>query len=297
MSHDLIKMLKKALSKINLGGLNIDRGLGIPNFLNLSFKKRMRLLFVSLIAIFLFEENPCVAQLALKSQEVWPSLDTYLRLNKKWRLYGTVAGTKMEESSYSEGAAGIFADYFAKPLGFVQKRVHSRNDSLPGKYLYFRFGYQYSATPPSSEDPFKESMLVMEANARFYLPYNFLLSAKNRFDWRSKNGDVNIRYRPRLMLERDLKTEFLTFTASGFVEYFANFGNGQVDKLRTQLGVEIRVTKHMNYEVFWNHQFENQPEVQEVDAFGMTMKLYFHKNDFNKPLFGKKRTPAGSSKS
>ena len=123
-----------------------------------------------------------------------------------------------------------------------------------------------------------------------------LLTAKNRFDWRSKDGDFNVRYRPRVAIERDMHTEFLVFTASGFVEYFANFGNEQVDKLRTQFGVEIRVTKHINYEVFWNHQFENMPEVQEVDAFGMTVKIYMDKKDFKEPIFKKKKRSTENKK-
>jgi hypothetical protein len=38
--------------------------------------------------------------------------------------------------------------------------------------------------------------------------------------------------------------------------------------------LEIRVSKIINYEVFWNHQFANDPEVSVVDAFGMTLKCY-----------------------
>jgi hypothetical protein len=199
----------------------------------------------------------------------------------------------MESSSYADGAIGIFADYFTHPPGFVQKWRPARTDSLPGKFLWLRFGYQYSATPPSSEDPFSESMIVTEANGRFYLPKNMLMTIKNRFDWRFKNEEFNLRYRPRLTVERDMRTQYLTFTAYGFMEYFGNFGNAQVDRLRSQLGVELRVTKHFNYEVFWNHQFANAPEVQEVDAFGMTLKFYYDKKDFkNTPRltkwFGKK---------
>ena len=78
----------------------------------------------------------------------------------------------------------------------------------------------------------------------------------------------------------------MTFTANGFAEYFINFGNAPVNRLRTQLGVEIRVTKHINYEVFWNHQFANQPEIQEVDAFGMCLKIYMDKKD---KIFKKKK--------
>ena len=212
------------------------------------------------------------AQLSRKSQEVWPSIDAYYKLNQRFRFYGTVAGTKLDESSYSDGALGIFVDYFSFRLIKNMQRKHA--DSLPGKYLWLRGGYQYSATPPSAEDPFKESMIVTEANARIYLPFDVLLSWKNRFDWRSKNGDFNGRYRPRLMLEKDLHTQYLFFTAYGYAEYFLNFGNSAVNRFRTQIGVEIRVTKQINYEAFWNHQFSNAPEVQEIDAFGMTLKLY-----------------------
>jgi hypothetical protein len=241
-----------------------------------------------MVFILVFTQ-PCIAQLYRNSQEVWPSVDVYLRLNQKWRLYGTASATKMDESSYADGAIGIFADYFTFSPKLVQKWVHVRKDSLPGKFLWIRFGYQYSATPPSAEDPFKESMLVTEANARFYLPWKMLLTAKNRFDLRFETDDFNMRYRPRVAVERDFKTEFMTFTASGFADYFVNFGNSQLNRLRTQLGVEIRVTKHMNYEVFWNHQFANAPEVQEVDAFGMAVKLYLNKKDFEHKLFRKNK--------
>lgn len=227
------------------------------------------------------------SQLSKSYQEVWPSIDAYLRLNNKWRLYATTALTKLEESSYADGAIGIFADHFTDPPGFVQKWAPKRVDSLPGKYLWLRFGYQYSATPPSSEDPFKENMLVTEANARGYLPWQMLLTIKNRFDWRFKEGDFNLRYRPRVTVERDMRTQYLTFTGYALLEYFANFGNSQVNKLRSQIGVELRVMKRVNYEIFWNHQFDHQPEVQAVDAFGMTLKIYMDKQDFKKPLFGK----------
>jgi Protein of unknown function (DUF2490) len=243
---------------------------------------------ISIIS-FIFLAVPGMAQLSKKAQEVWPAIDTYYRLNQKFRMYGTLAGTKLNESSYSEGALGLFLDYFTYPPKVMNTVFNNRNDSLPGKFLWLRFGYQYSATPPSEKDPFKESMLVTEANTRAYLPFNMLLTFKNRFDWRIHNGEFKSRYRPRLMLERDLRTEFLTFTASGFLEYYANFGNSAVNKWRTQLGVELRVLKRMNYEIFWNHQFEQLPEVQEVDAFGMTLKFYLDKSYFKEPVFSKKK--------
>ncbi len=229
-------------------------------------------------------------QAALSAQEIWPAVDVYYRINPKWRIYGTLAGTKLDESSYSDAAIGVFADHFTFPPSFAQKVLPGRSDSLPGKFLWLRVGYQYSATPPSSEDPFKESMIVTEVNPRFYLPWKMLLTAKNRFDWRFNEGDFNIRYRPRLMIEKDLRTEYLFFTATAFAEYFANFGNSSVNRLRTQIGVEIRVLKNINYEIYWNHQYANEPEVSSVDAFGMTLKVYLdHKEVKNFLQFRKKK--------
>ena len=253
-----------------------------------AFGSQWRKIILSLLLLLTLGSPAALAQLGSKTQEVWPSIDAYLRINDRWRLYATTAATKLDESSYADGAIGIFADHFTYPMGFVQKFAANRSDSLPGKFLWLRFGYQYSATPPSSEDPFSESMLVTEANARAYLPWKMLFTVKNRFDWRLKNEEFNLRYRPRLVVERDLRTEYLMFTAYGFLEYFGNFGNSQVDKLRAQFGVEIRVLKHVNYEIFWNHQFENAPEVPEVDAFGMTLKIYMDKADFQKPSKWKK---------
>lgn len=227
-----------------------------------------------------YYNNRCYAQLSRNSQEVWPSMDAYYRINSKFRIYGTVAGTKKEESNYSDAAVGLFVDYFTFPA--FKNIWPDHPDSLPGKFLWLRGGYQYSATPPSSEDPFKESMLVTEGNNRFYLPLRMLLTLKSRFDWRFNNGEFKARYRPKITLERDIRTYYLFFTAYGWIEYYANFGESQVNRFKSQLGAELRVTRIINYEIFWNHQFANSPEVEINDAFGMTLKLYMEKNTFKK---------------
>ncbi len=231
-----------------------------------------------LVFSFLFTTGKeCLAQVSRNAQEVWPAVDAYYKIDPKFRIYATAGGTKRESSNYTDGAIGIFVDYFTFPFTKIFRPDHA--DSLPGKFLWLRGGYQYSATPPSAEDPFKESTIVTEANGRYYLPYKMLLTWKNRFDWRIKNGDFNARYRPKLMVERDLKTAYLFFTVTGSAEYFANFGNGAVNRFRVQIGTEIKVTRIINYEVFWNHQFAHQPEIQEVDAFGMTLKIYMARKE------------------
>lgn len=238
--------------------------------------------------------HTALAQLGSNSQEVWPAIDVYYKINQKSRLYGTLSGTKLEESNYADGGVGIFYDYFTFPLKFTNQFLPDRLDSLPGKFLWLRGGYQYSTTPPEAENPFKEHTFVTEANTRSYLPFDILFTLKNRFDWRFVDGDFKGRYRPRVMLERDLRTEYMFFTGSIWVEYFAYFGNSAINRFRTQAGVEFRVTKFMNYEVYWNHQFSNGDQVTENDAFGMSFKFYFRRGEkvFH---FKKKNQPEAGS--
>jgi hypothetical protein len=193
---------------------------GFLKYFSRVFKFKSGLFFRFYIVLFFIacSVQVSMAQLGSKSQEVWPSIDIYYRVNPKFRFYGTAGGTRLENSSYTDGAIGFFCDYFAYPLTNILRSNHA--DSLPGKYLWFRTGYQYSATPPSAEDPFKESMIVTEGNFRFYMPFEILMTSRNRLDWRVKNGDFNIRYRPKLTLERDLHTDYLTFTANAAAEYF-----------------------------------------------------------------------------
>ncbi len=239
-------------------------------------------LFVKIIFLLLFISagaNSVFAQIGRKSEEVWPTIDVYYKLNDRSRLYGTVSGTRSDSSNYTDGGIGFFYDYFTFPLKFSKAIMPNRNDSLPGKFMWLRGGYQYTASPREAENPFKEHTFVTEANGRIYLPLNILGTLKNRFDWIFREDDFKVRYRPRIVLERDLRTEYLFFTASVFVEYFAYIGNSNLNRFRTQAGVETRVTKRLNYEVYWNHQFSNSPDVAINDAFGMSFKFYLFKGD------------------
>jgi hypothetical protein len=117
-------------------------------------KNTRRVLFSSLIASGCFFMQPAYAQLSSNAQEVWPSIDAYLRLNQKWRLYSTVAGTRMEESSYADGAIGIFADYFIFPPALAQKWVPQRKDSLPGKFFLASVWIPVQCHPTECRRPF-----------------------------------------------------------------------------------------------------------------------------------------------
>ena len=235
----------------------------------------MKKLFLVLLPLI---PATCLSQLITKTEEFWPEVNAYYKFNDKFRLFATASGTK-QQTSYSEGAIGVFLDYFTYP--FINFLRPHHNEGLPKKYLWLRVGYQYSRSPPEAENPFHENTFVTEANGRFDLGWDVLMTVRNRFDWRFKSDGFFVRYRPKIYIEKDFHTEYLFFTPYLFGEYFGNFGNSSINKFRTQLGVEIKVSRTIGYETYWNHQFANSPDVSKVDAYGMSLKLYFARKTKN----------------
>ena len=215
-------------------------------------------------------------------QEVWPEVNVFYKINHKIRLFALYSATKLKNSSYTDGGFGVYVDYFAFP--FIRKRVDPNwRDSTSGYYLWIRVGYLYSSTPPESEDPFKENTIVTEYNPRFHLPYHILLTGKNRFDWRIINGSFQPRYRPRLVLEKDMRTEYLYFTPKIYGEYYVYFNTGGLNRFRLSAGVQIKVASHVEFEPYYVHQFANGKKVKSLDAMGFTLKFYFvHKAGIKK---------------
>jgi hypothetical protein len=235
-------------------------------------------LIVSLIVIFVAAPCEVKSQDTLTSQstrqEVWPELHVYYRFNEKFRLYSSVSATRLKSSSYTDGGFSVNLDYFALP---VWRHRKTESDSTRGNLLWLRSGFLYSTTPADDEDPVKEYTIVTEANVRLYLPFKFLLTPKNRVDWRFINGDFKPRYRAKLQLERDVSTGYLSFNIYAYAEYFLNINSDAHNRTRFAFGSELKVSKHANFEVYFVHQFDNGLGVPTVDAIGLTLKLFFHK--------------------
>jgi hypothetical protein len=205
-------------------------------------------------------------------EEIWPEVDLYYKIANQHRLFLLVSGTRQNNSSYSDGSVGVHYDFFT---GHNFERLDMRPDSMHQYNLWLRAGYMYAASPPSQEDAFRENTIVTEVNPRFYLKGNWLLTNKNRLDWRVKDGDFSVRYRPRLIIEKDFFTGYATFTAYAYGEYFINFGNGELDRFRLCAGMEFWLFHFLSVEYYYLHQFPNDPEVGQVDALGVAAKWYF----------------------
>ena len=242
--------------------------------------------------IFFAYMSPLLAQDSAEAREEgWPELNVYYNFNDKCRLFLMYSATKIRTSDFTDGAAGIYFDYFAYN-SLRQKFTHNVLDSSKGYYLWLRGGYYYSTTPKNSIDPIKEHTIATEANSRFHIPKNFLLTVKNRFDWRTVNGVFKVRYRPRITIEKEMQTQYLQFIPYLYGEYFENFKESNLDRFRLCIGLEIKVALYVNFESYYLRQFEHGEDVRGVNAVGFAIKFYLSEEAMKYLFRKKKKNPA-----
>jgi Protein of unknown function (DUF2490) len=236
-----------------------------PEGLGFSFLKPL------VLGVFLFNTTALIAQDSTQKQ-VWPEVEAYYRIDERWRLYGLLSGTK-SSSEYTDGTAGAYIDYFAFP--WLRGKLNPElNDTARGYFWWFRLGYSYSNAPPDEKKKLINT-ITTETNNNFNLPAEILLESRNRLDWRFVNGDFQPIYRPRLKFIRNLKTEFLTFNAYLYGEYFFYLNDNTQDRFRLCVGSVIKILKTMNFEVYYLHQFQYKNYVQPLNAIGIQLDFYF----------------------
>jgi len=230
-----------------------------------------------LITAFILDAKMLVAQDSVQKQ-IWPELDIYYRINERFRLYSQISGTK-SNSEYTDGTAGIYLDFFAKPWLRGRRNDTELGDSTMGYYWWFRAGYSYSAAPPSNQKK-DVNTIETETNNSFYLPVKLVLQSRNRLDWRWVNGEFQPIYRPRLKFIRNLKTEYLTFNIYLWSEYFFYLNDNTQDRLRLTFGSEVKVLKTLDVEIYFLHQFQNKQYVEPLNAIGLILDLYFRSKHY-----------------
>ena len=215
-------------------------------------------------------------------KQIWPELEAYYRLNERFRLYGLISGTK-SNSEYTDGTAGIYIDYFALPWLGHRRNETEMSDTARGYYLWFRMGYSYSASPPGDK-PKSINIYETEVDNNYYLPEKIVLIVRNRIDWRWVNGDFQPIYRPRLKFVRNLKTDYLTFNAYFWSEYFFYLNDNTQDRLRICFGTEIKVLKWLQFEAYYMYQFQNKQNVESLNAIGLQFDLYFSSKKYKSEM-------------
>jgi len=186
----------------------------LPSQRRCAIQAPLALMPVLFLLLLLMGARAGRAQEPTTRREFWPEIDVYINIKPKIRLFllGTVSKTvedgELRNAQSYEAQIGVHVDY------------------IPNDHVILRTGYRYGTAVGSNDDGFREHRLLTEQTLRKLLPGHFLLSDRNREDFRVIKGDFSFRYRNRVTIEREVpifKNRTITPYVSGEIFYDTRF--------------------------------------------------------------------------
>jgi Protein of unknown function (DUF2490) len=231
------------------------------------------------LLVLLSDTRTIRAQEPTTRDEFWPSIEVYINVKPKVRLYllGTVSksvedGELFNAQAY-EGQIGAHVDY------------------IPNEHLILRAGYRYGRAIGNNDDGFREHRLLAEQILRKLLPGDLLLTDRNREDFRFITGDFSFRYRNRVMIEREfqfnlpiLRRRTITPYLSGEISFDTRFGVwnrnrfavGVVQSLRRGPILRTLLPKRqVNLDLYFMRQNDSRSSPPHVNALGAGLVFHF----------------------
>ena len=207
-----------------------------------------------------------------QANQLWPEVDTYVRLTPQTRLFISQQSTR-EESNATQVDVGFHLDLFLKPLrGQQWFRSHPRDESK-SRYLLLRVGYHYIAPLGTSDKP--ENRIMLEATPRYPLRLGFVLADRNRSDLRFTPDGFSWRYRNRAALEKTVHAHDYVFDTYARAEVWYDNSCGRWSRTLVQLGAEFPIREKVSFESYYERQNNTSTRPnQQLNGVGLILNLH-----------------------
>jgi Protein of unknown function (DUF2490) len=205
--------------------------------------------------------------------QVLPEIDLYLKLNSQVRIQLTSSFTGSFPGDEWTSNPTIFIETALKPV--LRRRLRQEPDVFRRRFLTFRAGYRYVRSL-GTDPPTHENRAIVESLARYPLPWHFLISDRNRGEFRFKQGQpFSSRYRNRLRLEYDFQKGRLEFTPYADCEVFYDTRFDRWTPRRYESGVQFPISSHVMVEPYYLRQDSSYSTPRHISALGFKLNLYF----------------------
>ncbi len=208
-----------------------------------------------------------------QSNQVWPEVSTFVKLNDKMRFY-FLATTVKESKETSEGEYGPNFDFYLKPLRKMNKWGGFRLDESKNRLVAVRLGYRL--IHPYTGDGSNEHRGVVEVTPRYPLALGVLVSDRSRMDLRSIEGTFSWRYRNRLTVEKEFTIGRVKANPYARAELYYDSRHHKVSRTALIGGSAFPITKHIEFESYLEHQNDTGGSSNRtVNGFGIVVNLYY----------------------
>jgi hypothetical protein len=211
------------------------------------------------------------------SKEIWPEIDTWLRLSPAWRLSLFVPISENLDTHYREGNLIPQVDYaFGKAR--VQRRFMDEDRARDSKLFLLRGGYLGGKSLGDDGEEYTEYTAFGEWHLRLPVKGSFLLSHRLRGDlrWLGKEShELSNRWRYRLMLERELTAGRASFVPYVNVEAYYDSRYDTINRVRLMLGDSVAWSPRAAVETNVTYQYDSHSSTKEILALNLILHVFF----------------------
>ncbi len=206
-------------------------------------------------------------------EELRPELGFYIQEGPLLRVELVDSFRGPQSSQDWQGDFAFYVETALKPV--FRQELRERPDVYRDKYLTLRAGYRYQTSLTNASSA-SESRGILELTSRYELPWQLVISDRNRGDFRFIEGQpFSTRYRNRLRLERDVQYHSLSCTPYVYDEIFYDTRYDRWTLNLYSLGVQFPIGLHVILEPYYLRQDGSHSTPAHINAVGFKFNLYF----------------------
>lgn len=225
------------------------------------------------LVLCLLAVGECIIPAAAQSTgELRPELGIYIQQGPLIRVDLVDSFTDTQSSHDWQGDFAFYVETALKPV--FRQELREQPDVYRDKYLALRAGYRYQISLTNGPSA-PENRGILELTSRYMLPWQLVLSDRNRGEFRFIQGQpFSTRYRNRLRLERDVQYGWFNCTPYVYDEIFYDTRYDRWTPNRYALGAEFPVGAHVILEPYYLRQNSSSSNPPHTNAFGFKLNLY-----------------------
>ena len=209
---------------------------------------------------------------AADSEEFWPELSAYIRLNPQTRIFLDTSLAKGKESDVESWDAGAYVDVTLKAL---EGRSLLNLDWQQSRSIWTRVGYDRIFDAFAKPRSVTEDRGILAIYSKIPLPGAVVVESRARADLRWIGGDYSTRLRFRVEASREFSLLDHSVVPYFNVECFYDTRYDGWARTLYQAGSEVTASKHFRFEVYLAHQADRLPKSSSLNAGGVVAKWYF----------------------
>jgi hypothetical protein len=209
---------------------------------------------------------------AADSEEFWPELSAYIRLNPQTRIFLDASLAKGKESDVNSGDAAAYVDLTLKAL---EGKSLLNLDWQRSRAVWARIGYDRIFDATGGTRSVAEDRGILALYGRVALPGAIGMESRVRADLRWIGGDYSNRYRFRVEVNREYTVIDHTVVPYFNVECFYDTRYDGWARTLYQAGSEVTLNDHFRLEIYLAHQADRLPNSSSLNAAGVVAKWYY----------------------